>query len=128
MLPVYICANFSTNSPEETAAVRDGWVHSDSVYQQLEDIRQQHQEGLDSLRRVHNEEIAKINADRQDAIKAFDALTRSSADLEEQLRVEISNANTRTERLQLSVKDATARIIGKFLNFEGLFCFILSLF
>ena len=103
-------------------------MHGDSVRQQLEDIHKQHADGLDVLRRVHKEELAKINADRQDAIKPFDALTKSSTDLEKQLRVEIANANTRTERLQLSVKDATAKIIGKFLNFECLFCFILSLF
>ena len=114
ILQVFLCTNFSATSPEETAAARDGWVHSDAVYRQLEEIRQQHQEGLDSVRQVHKEEIAKINADRQDAIRAFDALTQSSADLEKKLREEIASANTRMEQLQLAVKDATSSIIGKF--------------
>ena len=128
VLQIFLCANFSTTSGEETTAAREGWVHSDEVYRRLEEIRQQHQEGLDSVRQVHNEEIAKINADRQDAIRAFAALTRSSADLEKSLREEIASANTRTEQLQLAVKDATSRIIGKFTSFECLFLFIPSLF
>ena len=89
-------------------------MHGDSVRQQLEDIRKQHADGLDVIRQVHKEELSKVNADRQDAIKAFDALSKSSMELEKQLCVELANANTRIERLQLSVKDATAKIIGMF--------------
>ena len=89
-------------------------MHGDSVRQQLEDIRKQHADGLDVLRRVHKEELSKVHADREDAIKAFDALSKSSTELEKQLRIELANANTRTERLQLSVKDATAKLIGMF--------------
>ena len=101
-------------SQEEVVSARDGWVHDDSVRQQLEDIRKKHADDLDVIRQVHKEELSKVNADRQDAIKAFDALSKSSTELEKQLRVELANANTRTERLQLSVKDATAKLIGMF--------------
>ena len=87
-------------------------MHGDTVRQQLEDIRKKHADGLDIIRQSHKEELLKVDADRQDAAKAFDALQKSSTELEKQLRVEIANANTRTERLQLAVKDATTKLIG----------------
>ena len=62
----------------------------------------------------------KVDADRQDAVKAFDALQKSSTEVEKQLRIEIANANTRTERLQLAIKDATAKLIGMFLMSSSL--------
>ena len=102
------------------AVARNGWVHEDEVYRRLEEIRQQHQEGLDDVRRVHKEEIANISADREDAIRAFNALTQSSADVEKKLKEEVAAANTRMEQLQLAVKDATCKIIGKFTSFECL--------
>ena len=74
-LQVYLWANIFTTSSEELAAARNGWVHEDEIYRRLEDLHQQHQEGLDDVRRVHKEEISKISADREDAIKAFNALT-----------------------------------------------------
>ena len=86
-------------------------MHGDTVHQQLEDIRKKHADGLDIIQQSHKEELSKVDADRQDAVKAFDALQKSSTELEKQLRIEIANANTRTERLQLAVKDATAKII-----------------
>ena len=102
-------------SSEETASAREGWVHGDNVCQQLVDIRKKHADGLDIIRQSHKEELSKVDADRQDAVKAFDALQKSSTELEKQLRIELANANTRTERLQLAVKDATAKLIGVFL-------------
>ena len=98
---------------EEAASARDGWVHGDSVRQQLEDIRKKHADGLNIIRQSHKEEISKVNADRQDAVKAFDVLQKSSIETEKQLHIDIANANTRTERLQLAVKDATAKQIGR---------------
>ena len=89
-------------------------MHGDTVRQQLEDIRKKHADGLDIIRQSHKEELSKVDADRQDAVKAFDALQKSSTELEKQLCIELANANTRTERLQLAVKDATAKLIGMF--------------
>ena len=114
ILQAYPCANIFTISSEELAVALNGWVHEDEIYRRLEDLRQQHQEGLDDVRRVHQEEISKINADREDAIKAFNALAQSSADAEKKLRGEVAAAESRLESLQLAVKDATRKIIGKF--------------
>ena len=116
ILQAYLSANIFTTSSEELAVARNGWVHEDEIYRRLEDLRQQHQEGLDDVRRVHQEEITKINADREDAIKAFNALTQSSADAEKKLRDEIAAAKSRTEQLRVAVKDATRKIIGVFHN------------
>ena len=121
ILQTYLNANILTTSSEELAAARNGWVHEDEIYRRLEDLRQQHQEGLDDVRRVHQEEISKINADREDAIRAFNALTQSSADAEKVLKEEVAAANARTEQLQVAVKDATRKIIGKLTSFECLF-------
>ena len=83
---------------------------------------------MDVVRKNHAAELDRIKKERDESVSAFDALSKTSTNTEKQLRIDVANANTRTERLQLSVKDATARIIGKFLNLECLFCFILSLF
>ena len=120
ILQVYLDADILTISSEELAAARNGWVHEDEIYRRLEDLWQQHQEGLDDVPRVHQEEISKINADREDAIKDFNALTQSSAYAEKKLREEVATANSRMEQLQLAVKDATRKIIGKFTSFECL--------
>ena len=99
---------------EEVVGARDGWVQGDLVRQQLEEIRKKHADGLDIIRREHKDELAKVDADRQDAVKAFDALQKSFIDREKQLQVDVANANTRTERLQLPAKEATTKLIGKF--------------
>ena len=113
-------------SSEELAAARKGWVHEDVIYRRLEELRQQHQEGLDDVQRVHQEEISRINADREDAVKAFDALTQSSADVEKKLKGEVAAAEGRLESLQLAVKEATRKIIGKFMTRREYFASIHS--
>ena len=99
---------------EEVVSARDRWVRGNSVRQQPEEIRKKHADGLDIIRQEHKDELAKVDADRRDAVKAFDALQKSSIDREKQLQIDVANANTRTERLQLAVKEATTKLIGKF--------------
>ena len=99
---------------EEIASAREGWVQGDTVRQQLEEIRKKHADGLDIIRQAHKDELAKVDADRQDAVKAFDALQKSSTETEKQLQIDIANANTRTERLQLAVKETATKLIGIF--------------
>ena len=99
---------------EEVVSARDGWLQGDLVRQQLEEIHKKHADGLDIIRQEHKNELAKVDADRQDAVKALDELQKSSIDREKQLQIDVANANTRTERLQLAVNEATTKLIGKF--------------
>ena len=58
-------------------------------------------------------ELAKITKERDESVSAFDALQKSSTDTEKQLRVDVANDNSRTERLEKAVKEATVKIIGE---------------
>ena len=100
-------------SAAKLASARDGWVHGDTVKEQLEKIRKEHTDGLDVVRSDHAAELAKITKERDKSVSAFDALNKTSTDTEKQLRIDVANANTRTERLEKAIKEATIKIIGE---------------
>ena len=97
------------------ASARNGWVHGDTVKEQLEKIRKEHADGLDVVRSDHAAELAKVTKERDESVSAFDALNKTSTDTEKQLRIDVTNGNTRTERLEKAIKEATIKIIGKHL-------------
>ena len=100
-------------------SARDGWVHGDTVKEQLEKIRKEHADGLDVVRKNHAAELAKIKKERDESVSAFDALIKASIDTEKQLRIDVANANTCTEQLERSIKEATIKIIGEHLFFPN---------
>ena len=100
-------------SAAKLASARDGWVHGDTVKEQLEKIRKEHADGLDVVRSDHTTELAKIMKERDESVAAFDALNKTATDTEKQLKIDVANANTRTERLEKAIKEATIRIIGE---------------
>ena len=102
-------------SAAKLASARDGWVHGDTVKEQLEKIRKEHTDGLDVVRSDHAAELAKITKERDESVSAFDALNKTSTDTEKQLRIDVANTNTRTERLEKAIKEATIKIIGEYL-------------
>ena len=105
------------------ASARDSWVHGDTVRDQLEKIRKEHADGLDVVRNNHAVELAKITKERDESVSAFDALNKASTDTKKQLRIDVANANTRTEQLEKAIKEATIKIIGEhpFLRYSSLY-------
>ena len=68
---------------------------------------------MDVVRKNHAAELAKIKKERDESVSTFDALSKASTDMEKQLRIDVANANTHTERLERSIKEATIKIIGE---------------
>ena len=97
----------------------EGWVHSDTAKAQLEKIIQEHASGLELVQKESDAKLAAVIKERDDAIKAFATLERTSEDEAKQLRVDRANALSANERLQQRITDVTAKIIG-----ECLVCFL----
>ena len=68
---------------------------------------------MDVVRKNHAAELDKIKKERDESVSAFDALSKTSTNTEKQLKIDVANANTRTERLEKAIKEATIKIIGK---------------
>ena len=69
---------------------------------------------MDVVRKNHAAELDKIKKERDESVSAFDALSKASTDTEKQLRIEVANTNTRTERLEKAIKEVTIKIIGEY--------------
>ena len=98
---------------EGLASAREGWIHSDTAKAQLEKIRREHADGLELVQKENSLKLEEIAKERDDAMKAFAALERTSTDEAKQLRIERANAISATERLQQRINEATVRIIGE---------------
>ena len=72
---------------------------------------------MDLVQKEHGVELAKVTKACDEAVAAFAALERSSDDEAKQLKIDRANADTRTERLQAAITEATVKIIGKLLRF-----------
>ena len=94
---------------------REGWVHSDTAKAQLEKIRQEHASGLELVQKESDAKLAAVIKERDDAVKAFAMLERTSAEEAKQLQIDRANAESVNERLQQRITDVTAKIIGEFL-------------
>ena len=94
-------------------SAREGWIHSDAAKAQLEKIRREHADGLELVQKENNLKLEELTKERDEAVKAFAALERASADEAKQLRIERANAISATERLQQKINEATVRIIGE---------------
>ena len=94
------------------SSAREGWVHSDTATAQLEKIRQEHAAGLELVQKENDAKLADVVKERDEAVKAFAALERTSADEAKQLRIERANTLSDMERLQKRISDMTRRIIG----------------
>ena len=70
---------------------------------------------MDVVRKNHAAELDKIKKERDESVSAFDALNKTSTNTEKKLRIELANANSRTERIEKAVKEATIKIIGEYL-------------
>ena len=103
------------------ATVREGWVHSDTVKAQLDKIRQEHVSGLELVQKENDAKLAAVIKERNDAVKAFATLERTSAEDAKQLRIDRANAESANERLQQRITNVTAKIIGKLLAYFSLF-------
>ena len=90
-------------------------MHLDAAKAQLEKIRQEHADGLELVQKENDAKLAEAIKGKDEAVKAFAALERTSADEAKQLRIERANAISATERLQQRITDVTAKIIGEFL-------------
>ena len=97
------------------SSAREGWVHSDAAKAQLEKIRQEHAAGLELVQKENDAKLADAVKERDEAVKAFATLERTSTDEAKQLRIDCTNALSETERLQQRITDVTAKIIGEFL-------------
>ena len=81
-------------------SAREGWIHSDTTKAHLEKIRWEHADGLELVQKENNLKLEELTKERDEAVKAFAALERASADEAKQLRIERANAISATERLQ----------------------------
>ena len=79
---------------------REGWVHSDTVKAQLEKIRQEHASGLELVQKENDAKLADAIKEKDEAVKAFATLERTSAEDVKQLRIDRANAESANERLQ----------------------------
>ena len=110
------------------ATAREGWVHSDTVKAQLEKIRQEHASGLELVQKENDAKLADAIKEKDEAVKGFAALERTSAEDAKQLRIDRANAESANERLQQRITDMTAKIIGKFLVYFSFICSCTSCF
>ena len=104
----------------ETA--REGWVHSNTIKAQLEKIRQEHASGLELVQKENDAKLADAIREKDEAVKAFATLERTSAEDAKQLRIDRANAESANERLQQRITDVTTKIIGKLLACLYLVC------
>ena len=98
---------------EGLSSAREGWVHSDTAKAQLEKICLKHATGLELVQKENDVKLADAIKERDEAVKAFATLERTSADEAKQLRIERANALSDSERLQQRITDVTAKIIGE---------------
>ena len=96
------------------ATAREGWVHSDTVKARLEKICQEHASGLELVQKENDAKLADAIREKDEAVKAFATLERTSAEEAKQLKIERSNTLSDMERLQAKISDVTRRIIGWF--------------
>ena len=92
---------------------REGWVHSDTAKAQLEKIRQEHASGLELVQKESDAKLTAVIKERDDAVKAFATLERTSVEDAKQLRIDRANAESANERLQQRITDVTAKIVGE---------------
>ena len=104
------------------ATAREGWVHSDTVKAQLEKIRQEHASGLELVQKENDAKLADAIKEKDEAVKGFAMLERTSAEEAKQLRIDRANTESANERLQQRITDVTAKIIGKLLAYFSLVC------
>ena len=102
------------------ATAREGWVHSDTGKAQLDKICQEHTSGLELVQKENDTKLADAIKEKDEAVKAFATLERTSAEDAKQLRIDRANAESANERLQQRITDVTAKIIGKLLAYFSL--------
>ena len=95
------------------SSAREGWVHSDTAKAQLEKIRQEHAAGLELVQKENDAKLAEAIKEKDDAVKAFATLERTSVEDAKQLRIDRANAESATERLEQRITDVTTKIVGE---------------
>ena len=95
------------------SSAREGWDYSDTAKVQLEKIRQEHAAGLELVQKENDAKLADAIKERDEAVKAFATLERTSADEAKQLQIKHANALSDSERLQRRITDVNAKIIGE---------------
>ena len=107
--PERLTSNLLFSCAKGLASAREGWIQSDAANAQLEKIRREHADGLELVQKENSLKLEEIAKERDDDVKAFAALERSSADEAKQLRIERANAISTIEPLQQRINEATVR-------------------
>lgn len=60
----------------------------------------------------HDGQMARVTQERDESRLAFDALRKDSEARESRVKADLANLEARMERLQIAVKEASAKVVG----------------